>query len=94
MKEPRSLTASQLAFLDTMITRAQERGHSPSDVLTPPNETVGLADAHHPLFEITERDRRIIGQIAELASQLEFSTTLGKLIELRTQASAVGVVSE
>ena len=86
MNEARSLTASQLAFLDTMITRAQEKGHSLSDILTPPNETVGLADAHHPMFEITERDQRIIGQIAELASQLEFSVTLESLIEIRAEA--------
>jgi hypothetical protein len=86
MEPARSLTPSQLAFLDTMITRAQEKGRLAGDRLTPPNETVGLADAHHPLFDISEHDLRIIEQIQELSSQLQFSITLSDLIKMRERA--------
>ena len=87
MEKTRSLTASQLSFIDTMITRAQEKGYSAERVLTPPQETVGLADAHHPLFDISEHDLRIIEQMRELASQLTFSITLSDLIKVRRRRS-------
>ena len=49
-------------------------------------ETVGLADAHHPLFDISEHDHRIIQQIQDLSGQLEFSVTLGDLMKIRERA--------
>ena len=86
MKEPRSLTPSQLAFIDTLITKAQQKGYSSQEVLTPPNTTETLTDAHKPYFLISEHDERIIGQIRDLASQMEFSVTLSRLMELRAEA--------
>jgi hypothetical protein len=83
----KSLTASQLARIDLMITLAQEKGFEVDQVFkTHTDETAGLMDAHHPLFDLSEHDREIITQIRELASQLEQSTSLSDLLALRGQA--------
>lgn len=81
-----SLTVSQLAIVDAVITRAQERGLKFNQSISHTEETVTLTDAHHPLFDFSERDRRTLEQIRQLASQLEFSVSLGDLIEMRGKA--------
>lgn len=84
--KPVSLKASQLAFIDLLITRAQEKGRVSTDRITSDDDTVGIADAHHPLFDLSEHDLRIIQQMNQLASQLQFTTTLADLTEMRARA--------
>ncbi len=88
MKDARSLTASQLAALDLMITRAEEKGLKLTDDVyyVAESDTVGLADVHGGLFALSEHDRRIITQMHELARQLEHSVSLGDLMNARAEA--------
>lgn len=88
-KKSKSLTLGQLVMIDALITRAQASGHGLSDrakTSITDAQADAVADAHHPLFDFSEHDRRIFVQIKELASRLEHSVSLGELIELRAQA--------
>jgi hypothetical protein len=82
----RSLTASQLAHVDLIITRAQENGRFAQDLVRYTEDTEGVADAHHPFFDFSEHDLSLIAQIQSLAQRLEAKVRLGKLIELRGEA--------
>lgn len=85
MQEQPSLAVSQLYALDAIVTRAQIRGKGPSDRFKtdPTDITTGLADAHHPLFDLSEHDAGILRQMVELASQLELETSIDELLEIR-----------
>jgi hypothetical protein len=87
MNEMKSLSASQLAAIDFMITRAQERGVNPNDKIyyVAESDTVGLVDAHGGLFALAEDDRRIVDQMRELARQLQHSVSLGDLLKARAE---------
>jgi hypothetical protein len=84
-KQPtvRSLKPSQLATIDAMITKAQEDGLRLTDVML--TRTDVLTDIQ-ALFDFSERDLRVVEQIRGLASQLETTVSLGRLIELRADA--------
>jgi hypothetical protein len=88
MKDARSLTASQLAALDLMITRAQEKGANMTDKIyyVAESDTVGLIGLHGGLFEFSEHDQPIVAEIRRLARQLEHSVSLGDLINARAEA--------
>ena len=92
--ERNALGPSELAHLDAMITAAQARGFGMDDRL---RNTECLADAQENMheamhearqggLELSERDREILGQVRELAGQLDIAPTLGQLIELRAEA--------
>ena len=87
MKDARSLTAGQLAALDLMITRAQEKGVGMTDKVyyVAESDTVGLADRFGGLFDFSEHDQPIIAEIRRLARQLEHSVSLGDLINARAE---------
>jgi hypothetical protein len=85
MENVRSLTASQLEQLDLIITRAQEKNRAPGDLVRYTEDTEGLVDAHH-FFDLSERDRGLLTQIQDLASQIEATVPLSRLMELRAQA--------
>jgi hypothetical protein len=67
------LTALELAAIDLTITALQAAGHSINDVTKDDDprqqQAAAVMDAHHPLVELTERDREIIRQIKELSGQ-------------------------
>jgi hypothetical protein len=88
------LSYTQLLSLDSLIAHAQQRGLSFDDRLDNTEEQAhAQAELHEAMWEarhggivITERDREILSQIRELASQLELAPTLGQLIEMRAEA--------
>jgi hypothetical protein len=86
-KEPSgSLEISQLAQIDSLITKAQSRGLGISDVFKThitEEQAAATPDIHHPLFDLSDHDRELIGQIRELASQLDHTASIGELIEIR-----------
>jgi hypothetical protein len=89
MDQGKSLTLDQLTLIDTLITRAQGSGFKVDDLFkTSITEAQAEAtpDAHHPLFDFSVHDRRILQQMKELAGQLEHTTSVSQLMELRAQA--------
>ena len=94
MNKETRLSFSELLNLDALIAFAEERGLSFSDRLDKTQEQAeaqaelheAMWEARHGGMEFSEHDREILGQMRELASQLEFSPTLGQLIELRQEA--------
>lgn len=88
-KEPSgSLEISQLAQIDSLITKAQSRGLGISDVFKThitEEQAAATPDIHHPLFDLSDHDRELIVQIRELASQLDHTASIGELVELRGQ---------
>jgi hypothetical protein len=77
----------ELAAIDLTITALEAAGYTIHDVAKDDNPREQMAqawaDAHHPLTELTDRDREIINQIKELAGQLSSRTTLPELLEAR-----------
>ncbi|MGV9711612.1 hypothetical protein ACWDTI_13220 [Gordonia sp. NPDC003424] len=87
-KKRSALTTRELAALDLSITVMQQAGHTLDDQVASSNNPHEMmaeawADLHHPLVDISERDREIIAQIKELAGQLSSETTLADLVEAR-----------
>ncbi|HEX7176984.1 MAG TPA: hypothetical protein VF240_17125 [Pyrinomonadaceae bacterium] len=83
-----SLSHMELAAIDLTITALQAAGHKINDRIAKddnPREqwATAWADAHHPLTELTERDREIIARIKELAGQLSSRTSLKELLNAR-----------
>jgi hypothetical protein len=91
MRNPKApsgrLTAVELASIDFAITVLQAAGHSINDVAKDDNprqqQAEAWMDAHHPLAELTDRDREIIRQIKDLAGQLSPRISLPGLLEAR-----------
>ena len=94
MNDNAGLAAAELASLDLLITVAQLRGRGLDDRVTKNEEqaqaqmdhAVAMYDARHGGLEFSQRDREILRQIGELASELEVAPTLGQLIEMRGEA--------
>jgi hypothetical protein len=94
MKDEYRLSFSELLNLESLIAFAEERGLSFSDRFDKTQEQAeaqaelheAMWEAHHGGMQFSDHDRMILGQMRELASQLEFSPTLGQLIELREAA--------
>ena len=88
-KKKTQLTHLELSAVDLTITALQAAGHTIDGAKDDnPREqwAQGWADAHHPLIELTRRDREIISEIKKLASQLSSRTSLGQLLKLRGEA--------
>jgi hypothetical protein len=87
VKDETMLSHLELATIDLTITALQIAGHNIDDRAKDDNPrqqmAEGWADAHHPLIELTERDREIIKQIKLLAGQLSGRTTLPELLTAR-----------
>jgi hypothetical protein len=91
-EKTRTLTASQLASLDALITRAQENGRSLTDTLST-TEQVDMAEIHQAMWnhrhggiEINDEDIEILGKIRDLAAKLKIAPTLQQLVEMRGEA--------
>lgn len=85
MSDIKSLSASQLAALDFMITRAQERGLSLTDQVyyLAETDTAALGEMRGGLFAMAEQDRRTLEQMGNLARQVKASASLGDLLKVR-----------
>ena len=88
------LAARDLAAIDLTITSLMQAGY-PLDRASGsgnPYEIMAeaVADAHHPLVELNDRDREIIAQIKDLASQLSVRTSLPELLAARKQLVSGG----
>ncbi len=91
------LTHAELASLDALITVAQSKGRTFDDRL---EDDECVAEAQMAMvetrmegrggIEFSEHNRQILGQIRELASQLQGAPTLGQLMEMRSQAVQEG----
>jgi hypothetical protein len=82
----RRLTLGELQQIDSLISLAQERGFELGDEVKVQSEICccgAIAATAHGNIVFPERDQEIIRQIADLESQLEFTPTLGQLIEAR-----------
>ena len=77
----------ELAAIDLTITALQRAGHTIDEVSASgnPHEIMAeaVADAHHPFVELNDRDREIIAEIKDLASQLSIRTSLPELLAAR-----------
>ena len=77
----------ELAAIDLTITALEAAGHTIDDISKDDNPreqwAQGWADAHHPVIELSERDREIIQQIKALAGQLSSRTSLPELLSAR-----------
>jgi hypothetical protein len=86
---PGKLTALELVSIDFAITALQAAGHSINDVAKDDNprqqQAEAWMDAHHPLAELTDRDREIIQQIKDLAGQLSSRVSLRGLLDARAK---------
>lgn len=87
MKQELKLTALELASLDLLITAAQQRGLSGTDLVAKTVDTADVhalhAEAHAKGIDLSVHDRRIFQQIRDLASQLETAPTLDELFAAR-----------
>ncbi|NNB96811.1 hypothetical protein HI113_23200 [Corallococcus exiguus] len=85
--KPSKLTHTELAAIDLTITNLQTAGHRIDDINKDDDPRhqmcLAVADAHHPLIQLTERDKEIIAQIKTLASQLSSRTSLPELLEAK-----------
>lgn len=83
------LTHVDLAAIDLTITAMQAGGATVGDASRDDNPreqmATALADAHHPLVELTDQDIEIMRKIRDLAGQLSTRTSLRDLLDLRAQ---------
>ncbi|MEU9785552.1 hypothetical protein AB0H92_32105 [Streptomyces phaeochromogenes] len=85
-----SLRLNQLARIDALITQAQTRGIGPSEqfkIHITEEQATATPDAHHPLFDLSQHDRNILDQIIRLTGQLEHTTSIGELVQMRAQVA-------
>jgi hypothetical protein len=93
MKGESRLTVAELLSLDAIIAAAQQRGLSFADRLDNTQEQAeaqaerveAMWEARHGGLTFSARDREILSRIRDLTRELEFSPTLGQLIELRAE---------
>jgi len=85
----RRLGHAELAAIDHTITALQMAGHKIGGASKDDNPRQQMAeawlDAHHPMVDLNEHDREIIGQIKRLAGQLSSRTSLTELLEVRAK---------
>jgi len=86
-KGNRRLGFAELAAIDHSIAALEIAGHKVGDVAKDDNPRQQMAeawlDAHHPLANLNEHDREIVGQIKRLAGQLSSRTSLTELLDAR-----------
>ncbi|MEU8525826.1 hypothetical protein AB0C77_09540 [Streptomyces sp. NPDC048629] len=83
-----SLRLSQLARIDALVVQAQSRGYTLSDrfkIHITEEQAAATPDAHHPLFDLSEHDRNILTRIIELTGELEHTTSIGELVQMRAK---------
>jgi hypothetical protein len=83
----------ELAAIDLTIAALQASGQTIEvESSGNPREiwAQAMGEAHGHLFELSERDREILGQIKTLVSQLESRTSLSDLVNARGKIIAGG----
>ncbi|MFI8266334.1 hypothetical protein [Streptomyces sp. NRRL F-2747] len=79
---------NQLARIDALITTAQARGFELSDrfkIHITEDQAAATPDIHHPLFDLSQHDRGILDQIIDLTGQLEHTTSIDELVQMRAR---------